>query len=132
MAKLNRKAHRARLLGSKGTCTCSGSSPVASTASNKGKLMAKNRYTEFMDFVDDGKPRKYGALHMAGNTVMSYNATIAEIDRSARVIYFNDRSYSRTTSCHQAAVRTGGSILEERRGWKLKYVGANGSGSLIL
>ena len=83
--------------------------------------MAINRNREFVNFAQNGKNCRHGALDMKGDKVWSYAVVIATVDREARTIEFNDKIYSRTTSRHQSAVRYGSSDLA-KYGWRLIHI----------
>ena len=83
--------------------------------------MAINRYREFINFAEKGKGCKHGSLVMKGDQVWSYAVVIATVDREDRTIEFNEERYSRTTNCHQSAVRLGSSYLS-KDGWNLIHI----------
>lgn len=69
--------------------------------------MSKIRSKEFADFVNDGKPRAFGKLVMAGDKVWSYNVVIAQVIRECKEINLLTTKFSKTTSTHQRAVELG-------------------------
>ena len=66
--------------------------------------MARNRNTEFIDFVLNGKNYRFGSLRMHGDEVFSYKVKIGHVDRDAKRISYNFKQYSVTTSRHRNAI----------------------------
>ena len=70
-------------------------------------LMAATRSKEFANFVTTSTRQRFGELLMVDNKVFSYNMCIAVVHRENKEISFDPKKVSRTTSCHQRAVREG-------------------------
>ncbi len=81
--------------------------------------MARNHYDAFSDFCLTGKNSKHGALVMRGDTVWSYDLTIAWINRQTKTVVFNDAKVSKTTSAHQRAITMAFPISLTAKGWTL-------------
>jgi hypothetical protein len=66
--------------------------------------MARNRSTEFIDFVLNGNGYRFGRLRMHRDEVFSYDVKIGHVDRNAKRISYNFQHYSVTTSRHRNAI----------------------------
>lgn len=75
--------------------------------------MAKVRSNEFVDFVRYSADQRYGSLEMKGNEVRSYGVLIATVDRDAKIVHYNTKKFSVTTSRHQNSVGAGMFMLPE-------------------